>query len=98
MSGAGKLTLATVSCPKVACRVKKFSGRITVGTRSAKLKTALPGKIPAGKSRTLEATVPAGLRRAVRSAAPSAMARFSITVVGANKGKLVRPALKVRVR
>ena len=98
MKANGKLTLATVTCPKVACQVTKFTGRINLGEKKLKLVTRVPGSIPAGKSRMLTATLPQPIRRAVRSADPDSIARFAITVVAESEGKVVRPSLKVRIR
>ncbi len=68
------------------------------GGRSIKLKTRLPGPIPAGKSRKLFAAVPASARPAIRKAKPLSMAVFGVTAVSDTKGRVQRPQMKVRVR
>lgn len=98
MSAAGRLFLATVTCPRNACRVTKFAGRVKLSGRSIKLKTALPGSIPAGKSRKLFATVPAPARASVRRAKPLSMAVFGVSAVSETQGRVQRPRMKVRVR
>jgi hypothetical protein len=98
MSARGKLTLATVTCPQVACRVTKFAGRVRLAGRDMKLRTTLPTRIPAGKSRKLVATVPASARSLIRTANPLAIARFGVTAVAETKGRVQRPEMKVRVK
>jgi hypothetical protein len=98
MSARGKLTLATVTCKQVACRVTKFTGKVRLAGRNVRLRTTLPSRIPAGKSRKLVATVPASARRAIRRATPLARALFGVTAVADTKGRVQRPEMKVRVR
>ena len=98
MTAKGKLTLATVTCRQDACRVTKFAGNIKLAGRSIKLKTTIPGPIPAGKSRKLFATVPAAARSAIRRSKPLSMAVFGVTAVSDTKGRVQRPQMKVRVR
>jgi hypothetical protein len=98
MDSQGRLFLATVTCPENACRVTKFSGKVKLGNRNIKLKTALPGTIAANGSRKLFATVPASARPAIRNAKPLAMAVFGVNAVSDTKGRVQRPQMKVRVR
>lgn len=98
MTGEGQLFLAIVTCPGDACRVTKFNGKIKLAGRTVKLKTALPGRIPAGKSRKLLATVPGSARSAIRAAKPMAMAVFGVSAVSDTQGRVQRPQMKVRVR
>ena len=98
MSAGGRLTLATVTCPRVSCRVTGFSARVKIGKRSVKLRTTLPGRIAAGKSRRLLATVPAPARVGIRRARGSAQAFFGITAVAETRGRVQRPQMKVRIR
>jgi hypothetical protein len=98
MSAKGSLTLATVTCPQVACRVTKFAAKVRLAGRDVKLRTTLPARIPAGKSRNLVATVPAAARGAIRRARPLATALFGVTAVAETKGRVQRPEMKVRVK
>ncbi len=98
MSGKGRLTLATVTCPQVACRVTKFAGKVRLPGRDVTLRTTLPARIPAGKSRKLVATVPASARGAIRRATPLATALFGVTAVADTKGRVQRPEMRVRVK
>ncbi len=98
MKANGQIVLATVTCPKVACRVTRFSGRVRLANRRVKLVTRRPGRIPAGSTRVLAATVPKKARRAVRQSKPKAMAIFGVTAVSESKGRVQRPQMKVRVK
>ncbi|HTU15001.1 MAG TPA: choice-of-anchor D domain-containing protein [Solirubrobacterales bacterium] len=98
MKADGRIVLATVTCPREACRVTRFSAGIRTGSGSVKIKAIPPPAIAAGESGPLIARVPAGLRSTVRSAKPKAMARFGVTAVSESRGRVQRPAMKVRVR
>jgi hypothetical protein len=98
MNGRGRLKLATVICPKQACRATKFTASVKVGRNTVKLKTSLPGRIPANRSRALVATVPTRARSMIRKAKPLGMASISVTAVSESKGRVQRPRMKVRVR
>jgi len=98
MEGKGRLKLATVICPKQACRATKFMASVKVGKKTVKLGTSLPGSIPANGSRALVATVPKKARPMIRKARPLGMATISVTAVSESKGRVQRPRMKVRVK
>jgi hypothetical protein len=98
MNARGRLVLATVTCSRISCRVTRFSAKVRIGKRAVKLRTTLPGRIAAGKSRRLVATAPASARAGVRRSGGSAQAFFGVTAVAETRGRVQRPQMKVRVR
>jgi hypothetical protein len=98
MDASGRLRVATVTCPRVACRVTRFAGSVRIAGRTVRLGTTLPGSIPAGRSRSLVAAVPGPLRRAVRRARGEAEVLFGVTAVAETRGRVQRPQMKVRIR
>lgn len=98
MSRAGRLRVASLTCPKEACRTTEFKAWIKFRKGSVKLKTRPTGEIKAGRSKVLVATVPRWARGAVRNARPLSMARISVTAISESKGRVKRPRMKVRVR
>ena len=99
MKADGRLVLARVICPEASpCSVKKFTAKLKTRGRQVKLRTRIPGKIPAGKSRKLVAKVPAGVRGKVRRSKPRLLTGFAVVAKSTEGGRVSRPRMKVRVR